>query len=898
MQVSNATRPDVPAHLAIVQALHDTDDTTRPQDSTPPSAKALLTPFLAYNLGLEYHAAPFYTASSQQDKSATHTAQSLGVPAEQASCGAVRLSRWRGSSGDVASPAVLPVADAVWVSSVRQPDASLLQSQLGTEHIAAEAAAHDHPRRSDDQQQQKHGKTQADDGFDSALVAALQSYFKQHPRLLAQGDVFAVSMADIAGTAEVLASLLRDTSISTDVPSTLVYFRVDKMLPASNTSLLVDPRRTAMTMKGSCSCTMPIGLRPSPQLRAPAEGAATAPVHAPATGEAACLSRSALAAYALAPRLPGAGVLLPAWRQVAKLLALMNHQGAEASNVCVSVLIHGPSGCGKSTAVSAAAAALGLNVVPYSCHEFIGQSDAAVAAALKASLESAQDFAPAVLYLEDLSALCSAEQAQGGALGGSGGAVRLASALSQCIADGCSAASKDGNEHGSRSPGDPQEHKRGPRVSVVASTEAVEDVAAPLRRCFTHELHIDAPDKDARLSILEDFVHASSSLEDVDLEQIASQAAGMLPSDLMAISADAASSAALQALGPELAAMLDGKEGSSEAHSQSEASAEGLRLTSEHYETGLQNLRQRTAVAIGAPQVPNVQWEDVGGLEDVKASILETVDLPLRHPHLFSQGLRRRSGVLLYGPPGTGKTLLAKAVATECQLNFLSVKGPELINMYIGESERQVREVFARARRARPCVVFFDELDSLAPARGAGADSGGVMDRVVAQLLAEVDGAQQSGEGSASASASHDLFIIGATNRPDLLDSALMRPGRLDKLLYVGVAEDVASKAKVLRALTRKFKLVPTVDLDAVARECAPTYTGADLYALCADAWMAGLKRIIAEAEEGSTTAGGSEEVTVDQCDFWAALRELRPSLSPDELERYRVIKEQHEAQA
>ena len=182
MQVSNATRPDVPAHLAIVQALHDTDDTTRPQDSTPPSAKALLTPFLAYNLGLEYHAAPFYTASSQQDKSATHTAQSLGVPAEQASCGAVRLSRWRGSSGDVASPAVLPVADAVWVSSVRQPDASLLQSQLGTEHIAAEAAAHDHPRRSDDQQQQKHGKTQADDGFDSALVAALQSYFKQHPR--------------------------------------------------------------------------------------------------------------------------------------------------------------------------------------------------------------------------------------------------------------------------------------------------------------------------------------------------------------------------------------------------------------------------------------------------------------------------------------------------------------------------------------------------------------------------------------------------------------------------------------------------------------------------------------------------------------------------------------------
>eukprot|EP00775_Hariotina_reticulata_P005907 gene5907-6148_t len=146
-------------------------------------------------------------------------------------------------------------------------------------------------------------------------------------------------------------------------------------------------------------------------------------------------------------------------------------------------------------------------------------------------------------------------------------------------------------------------------------------------------------------------------------------------------------------------------------------------------------------------KVPNVGWGDVGGLEEVKQAILDTIELPLKH--------RRRSGVLLYGPPGSGKTLLAKAVATQCSSNFLSVKGPELINMYVGESERQVREAFARARRARPCVMFFDELDSLAPARGASGDSGGVMDRVVAQLLAEIDGVQGGGE---------DLFIIGATN--------------------------------------------------------------------------------------------------------------------------------------
>jgi peroxin-6 len=156
---------------------------------------------------------------------------------------------------------------------------------------------------------------------------------------------------------------------------------------------------------------------------------------------------------------------------------------------------------------------------------------------------------------------------------------------------------------------------------------------------------------------------------------------------------------------------------------------------------------------------------------------------------LFAGGLRRRSGVLLYGPPGSGKTLLAKAVATQCAANFLSVKGPELINMYVGESERQVREAFARARRAKPCVMFFDELDALAPARGAAGDSGGVMDRVVAQLLAEIDGVQGGGN--------EDLFIIGATNRPDLLDAALLRPGRLDLLLYVGIAEEPSSKQKV-----------------------------------------------------------------------------------------------------
>nr|KAJ3422545.1 peroxisomal assembly protein [Polyrhizophydium stewartii] len=200
----------------------------------------------------------------------------------------------------------------------------------------------------------------------------------------------------------------------------------------------------------------------------------------------------------------------------------------------------------------------------------------------------------------------------------------------------------------------------------------------------------------------------------------------------------------------------------------------GVCISSRDISKALGVARAAHSDMIGAPkqrhQIPNVQWEDIGGLAHVKDAILETIKLPLEHPELFDSGVKKRSGILLYGPPGTGKTLVAKAVATTLSLNFFSVKGPELLNMYIGESEANVRRVFQRARDARPCVVFFDELDSVAPKRGEKGDSGGVMDRIVSQLLAELDGMSDSG-GS-------DVFVIAATNRPDLLDPALLRPGR------------------------------------------------------------------------------------------------------------------------
>lgn len=310
---------------------------------------------------------------------------------------------------------------------------------------------------------------------------------------------------------------------------------------------------------------------------------------------------------------------------------------------------------------------------------------------------------------------------------------------------------------------------------------------------------------------------------------------------------------------------------------EGELCAAGFPLLAEDFGQALEQLQTAHSRAVGAPKIPSVSWHDVGGLQEVKREILETIQLPLEHPELLSLGLRR-SGLLLHGPPGTGKTLLAKAVATECSLTFLSVKGPELINMYVGQSEENVREVFARARAAAPCIIFFDELDSLAPSRGRSGDSGGVMDRVVSQLLAELDGLHST----------QDVFVIGATNRPDLLDPALLRPGRFDKLVFVGASEDRASQLRVLSAITRKFKLEPSVSLVNVLDCCPPQLTGADLYSLCSDAMTSALKRRVRDLEEGLEPASSALLLTME--DLLQAAAQLQPSVSEQELLRYKRI--------
>ena len=289
-----------------------------------------------------------------------------------------------------------------------------------------------------------------------------------------------------------------------------------------------------------------------------------------------------------------------------------------------------------------------------------------------------------------------------------------------------------------------------------------------------------------------------------------------------------------------------------------------------HLEAALAAVQAARSDSLGLASIPSVKWEDVGGLEEARQEILEAVSSPA--------GTIRRSGVLLYGPPGVGKTLLAKAVATETCHNFLSVKGPELLNMYVGQSEENVRTVFMRAREAQPCIVFFDELDSLAPARGQAGDSGGVMDRVVSSLLTQLDSL-----------ASTEVTVLAATNRPDLLDPALLRPGRFDRSVYLGVSRDPASKLTILAALTRKMQLASDCDLASISQRLPVGLTGADIASLVSEAAMVAIKRTVEHIE-----VNGSHdiEVRVTHCDFMEALEDLKPSVSEKELQSYEYLKQ------
>ncbi|CAF4868376.1 unnamed protein product [Pieris macdunnoughi] len=306
----------------------------------------------------------------------------------------------------------------------------------------------------------------------------------------------------------------------------------------------------------------------------------------------------------------------------------------------------------------------------------------------------------------------------------------------------------------------------------------------------------------------------------------------------------------------------------------------------EDFNRGLESIRSLQSQHLDAPKIPKVYWEDIGGLEKLKKELLKTIEFPIKFPHLFKNSSLKRSGILLYGPPGCGKTLVAKAVSTELNVSFMSVKGPELLNMYIGQSEENVRKVFESARASSPCIVFLDELDALAPGRGSAGDSGGASDRVVSQLLAELDPVT-SDDGDTSF-----VFVMGATNRPDLLEQSLLRPGRLDKLIYVGPYCGLQEKTSVLKALCRSYNLRPEVDLEKVAAALPQRCTGADLLQVVSTARTVAVRSLVEKINTGVVKESelSEDSVILGVSDLWRGVESFRPSVTEEELYYYESL--------
>jgi transitional endoplasmic reticulum ATPase len=508
------------------------------------------------------------------------------------------------------------------------------------------------------------------------------------------------------------------------------------------------------------------------------------------------------------------------------------------------VLLHGPPGTGKTLMAKAVANEIDAYFTTISGPEIMSKYYGESEEQLREVFEEAEENAPAIVFIDEIDSIAPKRGET------QGDVERRVVAQLLSLMDGL--------------------QERG-QVIVIGATNRVDAIDPALRRGgrFDREIEIGVPDREGRKEVLQVHTRGMPLAEDIDLDKYAENTHGFVGADLEQLTKEAAMNA-LRRIRPELD--LESEEIDAEVLEALEVSVQDFRDAKKGIEP--------SALREVFVEVPDVSWEDVGGLDETEERLRETIQWPLEYGNVFeAMDLEAAKGVLLYGPPGTGKTLLAKAVANEAQSNFISVKGPELLNKFVGESEKGVREIFSKARENAPTVVFFDEIDAIAAERGSGTTDSGVGERVVSQLLSELDGIEDM----------EDVVVVATTNRPDLIDSALIRPGRLDRHVHVPVPDEEARRA-ILDVHTRDKPLAEGVDLDSLARR-TDGYVGADLEALAREASMAATREFINSVDPAEIDdTVGNVQITMDH--FETALGEVGASVDSDVRDRYDEIEE------